>query len=98
MATKKVIPAKITARWLKAVGACPDAVARFRTEFPLGVSHVTAATVRRAIHAGIDVGWIANSILDAPCNGKSCTVCFSLQNAVALAASIRAAQKKAPRA
>jgi hypothetical protein len=52
----------ITTRTLRALGACPDQVDLFGRLYPKGVRRITTTTVRRALHEGLDVGWLLSRL------------------------------------
>ena len=58
----KAKPRLITARLLRARGACAEQVQVFREMFPQGTP-VTLADCRKAVKAGLDFNWAANYLL-----------------------------------
>ena len=56
------LPAKITAKWLKSLGACKVAVKIFRKRWPKGAP-VSPATVRRAAKLKLNIRWLAQEIV-----------------------------------
>ena len=104
---KKIIPAKITARWLKSIGACKEAVADFRRTFPNGIGRAMAAHVKRArqaLGAG-SLNWLCAK-LRGDSHWRTCSTCardavaagcFCRGDDRAVAAQLRKLQR-APRA
>ena len=54
----------VTAKQLKAKGACEDQIDLFRSVFPRGCV-VTAANIRKAAGAGLSLDWWAKEFLPA---------------------------------
>src|SRR3990167_6365516 len=56
---------RVTAKQLEGEGACEDQIDLFRETFPRGCV-VTAANIRKAARAGLNLGWWAEQFLPAP--------------------------------
>lgn len=56
------LPDRISADWLRGLGACSEAVAIFRKRWPKGAP-VKPETVIRAVNLGLDMNWLALRIL-----------------------------------
>lgn len=63
MNTAIPIPKKVTAAWLRGIGACEEAVSSFAGLFPDGASP-TAKTLANSSY--FDVDWLAGKLLTAP--------------------------------
>lgn len=71
---KRTIPAKITVRFLRKMGACNSHVEAFKKVFPRGAA-VTLENIRKAHDADLKVGWLVGMVSNANFHGM-CAVCY----------------------
>ena len=74
--SRKVLPARITADWLRKRGACESSVAWFMRKFPNGVARITASVVASAMRSKHgDLHWLVYESVGGVARASSCPVC-----------------------
>lgn len=56
------LPKKVTADWLREVGACPREIRSFRRKWPKGCA-INLRNACTALHLGLNLGWLVEVVL-----------------------------------